>query len=82
LQAAVHHFVPQLLGLLEPDGSAPSDLVPGGYVSRAGVGADAKMKADSDYVRNLTVEVLHKLLRSDAYGEEVRLVVTLRRGHV
>jgi hypothetical protein len=70
-QAAVHSLVPQLLGLLEPDGGAPAVLVPGGYVSRAGVGSDAKAKADSDIVRNLAVEIVHKLVRSDVYADEV-----------
>eukprot|EP00892_Ulva_mutabilis_P004250 jgi/Ulvmu1/2197/UM013_0043.1 len=71
-QAVTHGFVAQLLGLLEPSvEELPSDLVPPGYVARAGVDSDAAAKADSDYVRNLVVEILHKLAKSDSYGEPV-----------
>lgn len=72
-QAVTHGFVAQLLGLLEPGvEELPSDLVPPEYVARAGVDSDAAAKADSDYVRNLVVEILHKLAKSDTYGEPVR----------
>jgi hypothetical protein len=72
-QAVLHGFVPQLLGLLEPEVEGLSTaLVPPNYVAKTSVEANAAAKADSDFVRNLVVEIMHKLVKSDAYGEQVR----------
>jgi hypothetical protein len=70
-QAVVHGLTAQLLGLLEPGGAAPIDLVPPGYVARAGIGADTAAKADSDYIRNLAVEVIRLLIKPSLYEEQV-----------
>ena len=72
-QAVIHKFVPQLLGLLEPEVEGLSTaLVPPHFVAKTSVEANAAAKADSDFVRNLAVEILHKLAKSDTYGEQVR----------
>lgn len=77
-QSVVHGFVPQLLGLLEPDVEGLSTgLVPPNYVAKTSVDANAAAKADSDFVRNLAVEIMHKLTKSDAYGEQVRAVLCM-----
>jgi hypothetical protein len=70
-QAVVHGLTAQLLGLLEPGGAAPIDLVPSGYVARAGLGSDTAAKADSDYIRNLGVEVIRLLMKPGLYEEQV-----------
>lgn len=80
-QCVVHGFVLQLLGLLEPEVEGLSAaLVPPHYIARTSAEANAAVKADSDIVRNLAVEIMHKLVQSDAYGEQVRVPPPPRLG--